>query len=1523
MNHSSRADHSLDISRHSNSGSLVAPAVCKLMAFACALAILFAATTRVTAQGYGDLPGMEDSFAAGAPAMEMGGGEFFSQDLGTLLRLRYNTVSYGQDRRGNFDIGTMQVQSFEDAIAFFDGQVTLNDVNGVGYNLGVGFRWLHGTPFTMEPERITGFSFWTDGTSTESGNFFPQVGLSFESLGDRWDLRINGYIPVGQESQLGDFTPTGSIGYNQNFLVEETFADRNTSFYVAEAEIAARLMADRDAWAFAGPYTLVNDEKDTAGYRAGFRGYAYPDLLLQIAVSDDDIFKTNATFQVTWFVGRTRNNFQPAYGLADRMREPVMRNDYVALERTTEFGGDPLTGTNGEPIRIVHVFNDAPGGGNGTYENPLNNVGDVQANSIANDIVLLWSESLFQNQNTLVLQNNQRLLGEGNGEFFTVATQERGTVVLPETRPGSRDFVRSIIQGTTGAGAVRLADTNEVANFNIDGTGSLAGAHGIFSPGTGAGNPNIHDLDISNVSGTGIQFTPLTRPNASNPALSTVAGNVTIDDVNFTDMGGVEIDINSFTTTDTTNPNVTLQETILISDVNSQNGSNIGVWLRNTHNARTATITNYTNGTAGTAGSGGGDFNTGVLVFEGTNVDDFDGDVTLTNIDIFNNTGYALHFSNISEDSVSTITNNNGLTWDGGVGQAGGMRFNNFDGTITGNSSTLSNGTLSGVLVTGTSDGTINLTSTVTFDSNDPSADEAVINIGPGGADSFTGAFTAAGAITNHDTGRLVSIQRVSAADATVTLSGNMTDVANANSTGIYVGNNTDGTITFGGTLTVDTTDSNAITLENNNNNADILFNGRLLLTADGADARGFEAIGGGTLTVANTSNEITTDGSAGVWIDGMVISATGANFGNVDVASSADNGVNLTNNTGGPILIGTLGDPVGDSGTIENTFGDAVVIDNSANVTVSSLRINATAGNSGVRIEKNTTGTQTVNLNDLDINNGEIGVEVRGNGTGTLNLTINDTTIDDPTGFGLQIDNIDSGTIAVNGTTIDGDEANAGAQGVQIVGSNATITFDASTVIQNFNGTEFEVDGGTGNVTFHGDIINDNDASGRSVHVHNRSGGAVQFSSQSSIDDDALGILVQNNTAGSISFLGNNDLDPAAAATEAVLVDNNTGATINFAGLNINTVAGSTTRGFVAQGGGTLSVTGTTNVINTENGEGLIIEDMTIGTVDFQTVTVDGVTGPATAILLQNLTGGQVEIGTTTGAQNSGGILRTTGNAIVVTNAQNVALRDMQIVSAGGRGVFVTHDTSATTNMDVTIDGLNLDSSAGNGVEVAAASNANSFVMRITGGSDLESNVVVNSTGAGLFQMKVENTDINVTGTTDAFAANISAGATNVDMIFSNTNFAADTGSALSLVTSGGTAKTFDLLVENGTFTNSSATDSAADFSAGGNVTYNATIRGNTFDNSDPTNVGEDFTMTSVNAQSRIRLNLGGEDSTEMNNAGGQGDFVLTETAGDFDVYEKDDTFNNLRNNGTVVPIPNAAAFDDLLLPPVVPVIP
>ena len=224
---------------------------------------------------------------------------------------------------------------------------------------------------------------------------------------------------------------------------------------------------------------------------------------------------------------------------------------------------------------------------------------------------------------------------------------------------------------------------------------------------------------------------------------------------------------------------------------------------------------------------------------------------------------------------------------------------------------------------------------------------------------------------------------------------------------------------------------------------------------------------------------------------------------------------------------------------------------------------------------------------------------------------------------------------------TVDGNNVNGTARGVVILNSNSSLTFDGDTIVREFGGDDFTVDGGTGTISFAGDIINSTtanpgDTTGRSVVVQNVTGGSVQFTAASSINDDNGGMLVQNNgNNANISFLGTNTFNMAAGTTAVSAINNDSGGTnanITFAGLNITGTG--TAVGFVAAGGGTLSVTGTNNRIDTENGTGLSITDMTIGSaVDFVEVTVDGATGPANAITLQNLTGGQVALGANSGA--------------------------------------------------------------------------------------------------------------------------------------------------------------------------------------------------------------------------------------------------------------------------------------------------
>src|SRR5689334_16939198 len=327
------------------------------------------------------LPPAMDSVSpdSGAPPMSQSGGgdiSYFSQDLSTILRLRYSTQSYGQDGTGNFDVGTFQIVTMGDTAAFFDGQVTMNESDGVGFNLGIGYRWMDYPDWAGEG-RMDGVSLWADGTHTDAGNFFPQVGVSLESLGELWDVRANGYIPTGDKEQVGPFKSTNVIGFEGNSISNLTKATVDKPFYSAEVELARRLGANRDAWAFAGPYFVGNSDEDSAGFKAGMRGFAYPDLLLQFAVSNDDVFKTEATFSVVWFVGRTRTDYRPSCTPADRMRDPVMRNDYVVLSHKSRTGGNALTNPDGTALRVVHIASNAPAGGDGTFEHPFNQLTQV------------------------------------------------------------------------------------------------------------------------------------------------------------------------------------------------------------------------------------------------------------------------------------------------------------------------------------------------------------------------------------------------------------------------------------------------------------------------------------------------------------------------------------------------------------------------------------------------------------------------------------------------------------------------------------------------------------------------------------------------------------------------------------------------------------------------------------------------------------------------------------------------------------------------------------------------------------------------------------------------------------------------------------------------------------------------------------------------------------------------------------------------------------------------------------------
>jgi hypothetical protein len=270
--------------------------------------------------------------------------------------------------------------------------------------------------------------------------------------------------------------------------------------------------------------------------------------------------------------------------------------------------------------------------------------------------------------------------------------------------------------------------------------------------------------------------------------------------------------------------------------------------------------------------------------------------------------------------------------------------------------------------------------------------------------------------------------------------------------------------------------------------------------------------------------------------------------------------------------------------------------------------------------------------------------------------------------------------------------------------------------------------------------------------------------------------------------------------------------------------------------------------------------------------------------------------------------------DAFVVTNVADITFDTAHVVSAND-GVTLTHNGSATTPMDVTLNALTVDAVSNVGVLVTAGSTQD-FALKFTA-SDVTGPVLMTNSAAGKFGLLIDSTDINRPAGGDTLAIVFNGAATSGDVTIRNqNNITAGNGRALFIDTAGN--PTVRLLVEDSTFINNSAFNAAV-INGRNTSTSQVTVQGNTFRND---GAGEDFSMDSQDT-ANVRLLLGGTGA-DQNTAAGSGQYILTEAVGsDFDIFDQPGTFANTRNVGTVVGLPAPGNFDNLGAPPPLPTVP
>ena len=1461
---------------------------------------------------------------------------YYDQGQDIFFRLHHHSEHYGE-AAGKSAFGVTKYFVDESSSLFLDAAYRLDNNAHSSASAGVGLRTL-GSGWLGGNARISGAYLWYDGDHSDQDNYFHQFGFGFESLGEKWDLRANAYLPFGDRVKAGRrvLGGVGTLAFTENFLTQDVHVLTDYAMRVYDAEVAYHLgpYPCLNLWAFGGAYHLDGGGEQATGLKTGVRGYVAEDLSMQLTVAHDDVFGTIVAAGFNWYFnhstpGHTR--MSPAC-IIDRLRAPVRRNDYVMIMQRWVDHTERLTDPDGNDLFFVHVNSGAGAGGDGTVETPFSTLAGVQANSSPGDIVLAHSNSLF-NGESLALQDDQRLLGEGVTGGHTVATAEFGDVTLPESSPGAAAGAVPIVQNAPGD-AVSLANNNEISGVTVDG-----GTRGIVGAGTHS-SVNVNRTTVRNTTGNGIDVNS--------------TGSPTFDQLTFDNVGGDDLVLHD--------KNVTNTKTTTISNLLSNNPQGIGLNVED--NKGTLNIDEYTyNG--GAAGAGG-------MLFTSATAS-----VNVGNASINNGAGFGVRINGGSATHTftdTTITDTTGAAFqvDGGaalVSFTGKITQSNnaaavavsggHTGTVTLQEATAGAGIVDATNGTGlqfnNADGVYQFNHAVTLNGGDAGIDV----IGGSG-----GTFTFSDATITNPTGTALNVV---GGTATVNFTGKITQANNAAAVNVSGGHS--------GTINVtEATAGDGIVAATNGtglqfNNADGVYNFNHAVTLDdtvaGSDA-GIDIINDSTGTFTFSNATITNPTGTALKIAGGTAMV---NFtGKITQANNA-RAVAVSNGHSGTI---NLQEVTAGDGIVSATDGTGLHFDNADGVYNFNHAVSLNGGDAGINIINGSNGTFTfsnatitnptgaafylsggtasVNFTGkVTQNNNAAAVDVSTGHIGTITFqeaSAGDGIVAATGGTGLQFNNADGIYQFNHAVTLSG-----GSAGIDILGgSDGTFTFSDATITDRLP-APLQVNGGTASVTYVGDITQGWNVSAVAVsgghsgsisfsggQVSATNGGGLQFNNADgsyTFSDVALsggaGIDVFGGSDGTFTF--NSGSITGAPGTA---VDVNGGSpNLNFNATIANTAGRSVEISSIA--GGSLNFTNTI----TDSGQGVLVSNNTGGTVTF-TGLLDLDTTTNDAVTLANNTGAtirfsQLDINTTSGqglVASGGGTLEVAGSNNTINTTTGTGL-NLNGVTIGGSGAsFKSISVAGATNgilLDtvdggtITVgsggsiagDGGYLKNTTGHAVSITNAENVslNYLIIFNAGGDGVHverngpdpSTVTVNSsniinpggrgidldaTGSGKMELNATSNIITGTGQ-ENIRLRINDSADVVDLTLSQ-NFLVNSAGEEALLFEGLGAglKTVNMLVDNNSLTNDSATASTADIDVDDAVRLNATVTSNSFVNN---GAGPQYQTESKNAATWIRLNLNGNSANA-----GAGNFDLTNTAGTFSVLDLPNV--NANNTGTVI---------------------
>lgn len=360
-------------------------------------------------------------------------------------------------------------------LPFLDVRAHIFDDGKAAANAGLGLRKIIG-------QRVYGLNAYYDYRKSHNIHY-NQVGFGLETLGKRWDFRINGYLPVGRKTPSAYATKFAEFSGNRLMLLQKyKFAMKGFNAELGVHFGKSRLL---DFYAAAGPYYLRGKNGPHIwGGKVRLLCKIKEYLTLELSNSYDKMFKDRFQGQITLTIPFGRGSdvqtddctpCAPSNILLSRMVQPVERQEIIieGCRKRKNAAIDPLTGL---PFNVIFVDNTSHS--LGTYESPYPTLALAEAHSSVNDIIYVFpGDGTTAGMNEgITLKNNQKFWGSGVEHSLQTA---QGLITIPAQSSSAPQMTNINGNGIT------LSSRNEVSGFAL----TNAFENGIF--GTNVENIKI------------------------------------------------------------------------------------------------------------------------------------------------------------------------------------------------------------------------------------------------------------------------------------------------------------------------------------------------------------------------------------------------------------------------------------------------------------------------------------------------------------------------------------------------------------------------------------------------------------------------------------------------------------------------------------------------------------------------------------------------------------------------------------------------------------------------------------------------------------------------------------------------------------------------------------------------------------------------------------------------------------------------------------------------------------------------